>query len=87
MTYTDELHDSVKDKVKEAMESFPSTVAILSNSIGSSDDHGFSGAEEVERITSLPVIRHLYKKPQCIDEVRVAATILWLLTLTNMIIT
>ena len=64
----------MKDKVKETMDSFPSAVAILSNSIGSSDDRGFSGAQEVERITCLPVIRHVHKKPQCIDEVRLSLT-------------
>jgi phosphatidylglycerophosphatase GEP4 len=69
-TYCDELHHTVEDKVKEALEKFPSAVAILSNSIGSSDDRNYSGADRVERNLGLPVIRHLEKKPACIKEVR-----------------
>ena len=59
----------MKEKIKETESIFPSAVAILSNSVGSSDDVEFVGALEVEKVTSLPVIRHLQKKPQCIDEV------------------
>ena len=48
---------------------FPSGIAILSNSIGSIDDLNFEGAQYAENLLRIPVIRHRYKKPACIDEV------------------
>ncbi len=48
---------------------FASRMAILSNSAGSCDDDGFKLAKATERGLSMPVIRHLYKKPDCLGEV------------------
>ena len=48
-------------------------MAILSNSIGSSDDRAYAGALAVERTFGLPVIRHKNKKPQCLEEVCISS--------------
>jgi hypothetical protein len=69
LVYSDSIHDSVIDSIKKASETFPGAVAILSNSVGSADDIGFAGAMRTEEAFSLPVIRHLKKKPDCLAEV------------------
>lgn len=48
---------------------FPGGVAILSNSAGSSDDEGWKMATKTENSIGLPVIRHMTKKPGCLNEV------------------
>lgn len=70
LTFKDELHDKVKGSIKEALEHFPGNVAILSNSVGSSDDFGYKAAIETEKKIGIPVIRHKIKKPACMKEVR-----------------
>lgn len=55
--------------MEEIKESFsPEAVAILSNSVGSSDDAKYEGAQNTERLMQIPVIRHEKKKPACLDE-------------------
>ena len=68
-TYVDDLHPSLKQKMREIKEAFPQTVAILSNSVGTLDDENYKGAIETERNMDIPVIRHANKKPGCLDEV------------------
>ena len=48
---------------------FGQNVAILSNSVGSSDDVGYKDAERTEKKLGLSVIRHKRKKPDCLKEV------------------
>jgi phosphatidylglycerophosphatase GEP4 len=67
--YEIEVYDKFKGKVEEFQRGFPGSVAILSNSVGSSDDLGYGEAIEVERATGIPVIRHAAKKPGCVSEV------------------
>lgn len=67
--YADELHPDAVPVVNKAKLLFSNKVAILSNSVGSQDDAGFLMAQQTERTTGLPVIRHLVKKPGCLDEV------------------
>jgi phosphatidylglycerophosphatase GEP4 len=69
-TYSDELHPSVVNKVNECKQEFsPSSVAILSNSVGTKDDTNYAGAVATELAMSIPVIRHDQKKPGCLHEV------------------
>jgi hypothetical protein len=49
---------------------FPGKVAILSNSVGSSDDPSFLLATETENNLGIPVVRHGNKKPKCVGKVR-----------------
>eukprot|EP01038_Epipyxis_sp_PR26KG_P009448 gene9448-12732_t len=69
ITYSDHLHPSVIHKVEKIKQSFPNSVAILSNSVGTKDDRDYYGAIVTEQNTGLPVIRHLKKKPDCLEEV------------------
>lgn len=72
-TYSNELHYSTKAKIAECHREFPSSsIAILSNSVGTPDDVGFAGAVETEAGLGIPVIRHAHKKPGCIQEVQSA---------------
>ncbi len=70
LAFSDTLHESVLDSIKEAKTIFPGCVAILSNSVGSCDDVDYKGAIETEENLGIPVIRHKHKKPNCFDEVR-----------------
>jgi len=70
LTYVDELHSSAVHAVESSRQVFgPSGVAILSNSVGSSDDEGYQSAAATEEKMQLAVIRHARKKPDCLDEV------------------
>jgi len=55
--------------MKKAQTMFPGGIAILSNSAGSSDDEGWKMASKTEQNIGIPVIRHMVKKPGCINEV------------------
>lgn len=69
-TYTDTLHPSLVNKVNECKQVFsPSSVAILSNSVGTKDDTNYAGAVATELAMNIPVIRHDNKKPGCLHEV------------------
>mmetsp|Transcript_33330 Transcript_33330/g.33945 ORF Transcript_33330/g.33945 Transcript_33330/m.33945 type:complete len:232 (-) Transcript_33330:158-853(-) len=68
-TYSDELHPSVQNIVTDFQHNFSPGIAILSNSIGSSDDPHYQLANSCEEALNIPVIRHLKKKPACIEEV------------------
>ena len=59
--FEDELHESVKEAVDEAHTEFPGKIAILSNSVGSSDDQNYKAAAETEKNLKIPVIRHRIK--------------------------
>jgi hypothetical protein len=48
---------------------FGQNIAILSNSVGSSDDMNYDHAKETEVDLSIAVVRHKRKKPDCLDEV------------------
>eukprot|EP01041_Mallomonas_annulata_P012728 gene12728-26812_t len=69
ITYMDELHPSVVQTVQECKKQFPSGLAILSNSIGSSDDIDYKEAHAIQKALDIPVIRHMKKKPDCLFEV------------------
>jgi len=70
LTYVDSLHESATDAVARVKDEFgPGCVAILSNSVGSCDDVGYLCAAETEKNMNLAVIRHVHKKPACLDEV------------------
>jgi phosphatidylglycerophosphatase GEP4 len=70
LTYVDSLHSTAVRAVESSKLEFgPSGVAILSNSVGSSDDEGYQSAAETEEKMQLAVIRHARKKPDCLDEV------------------
>ena len=45
-------------------------MAILSNSVGSSDDKNYKEAIEVEKTLGLKVIKHVYKKPNVLNEIK-----------------
>lgn len=69
-TYVDSLHPSVVGKMKNIIDSYKNeNVAILSNSVGTCDDDQYKGAIETEKHIGINVIRHLHKKPGCLDEV------------------
>ncbi len=68
--FEDKLHESVKDAMERAHDEFPGKIAILSNSVGSSDDKGYKAASETEKNLKIPVIRHRIKKPACLAEVK-----------------
>lgn len=69
-SFTDDLHPSVRHTVEQAQTLFSkSNIAILSNSVGTTDDVNYEGARLTESRLGIPVIRHLHKKPGCIDEV------------------
>jgi phosphatidylglycerophosphatase GEP4 len=68
-TYAEEIDPSVKDVMHSIKSEFPDTTAILSNSVGSSDDSNYEGAALTEKNFGIPVIRHKVKKPLCLDEV------------------
>ena len=70
LAFEDELHETVKDAVDRARMEFPGRIAILSNSVGSSDDEGYKAASATERKLKIPVIRHRVKKPACLAEVK-----------------
>ena len=70
LAFKDELHEDVKSSIEEAHTHFPGNIAILSNSVGSSDDLGYKAAIETERRIGIPVIRHRIKKPACMAEVK-----------------
>lgn len=67
--YSDVIHASAIPIVRRAEEMFPGGIAILSNSAGSSDDEGWKMADKTEENIGLPVIRHMVKKPGCLNEV------------------
>lgn len=69
LTYSSEIHQSLQGKVNEFKSQFPDSVAILSNSVGSCDDKDFLEAQLIETKFNIPVIRHITKKPKCLDEV------------------
>ena len=69
-TYHKALHPSVKKSVHKSREIFGErNIAILSNSVGSCDDTDFHGAVDTETSLGIPVIRHMMKKPACLQEV------------------
>jgi phosphatidylglycerophosphatase GEP4 len=70
LAFVDDLHDSVRDAMDRAHTHFPGNIAILSNSVGSSDDKGYRAAAETEKRLKIPVIRHRIKKPACMSEVK-----------------
>jgi phosphatidylglycerophosphatase GEP4 len=66
------LDNSVKDVVtslKNPQSKFYRRIAILSNSVGSSNDPDYQMAKETEQTLGIPVIRHFLKKPDCLKEV------------------
>lgn len=67
--YAEYPHPSVIPVIEQAKTIFPGGVAILSNSVGSSDDDGYSMAIHNEATMGIPVIRHRIKKPGCLKEV------------------
>lgn len=69
ITYVDDLHPTLVAKMAEIRAAFPHAIAILSNSVGTSNDINFSGAIKTEQNMGIPVIRHANKKPGCLDEV------------------
>ena len=68
-TYCSALHPSVTQSVQRAKEKFNGNIAILSNSVGSSDDRNYEHAYRVEKTLGIPVIKHALKKPACLQEV------------------
>lgn len=70
LPYCNEWYDErTKQFVSKCTKMFPGKVAILSNSVGSSDDSSFLLAAETERSLGVPVVRHGRKKPECVDKV------------------
>lgn len=68
-TYDKALHPSVIPALERSKEVFGRNIAILSNSVGSSDDTNYEVAKETEVNLGIAVIRHRRKKPDCLDEV------------------
>lgn len=70
LCYVDELHPSCRSAIVSSKEVFGAhAVAILSNSVGSNDDSSYLGAEKTEASMGITVIRHVHKKPGCLQEV------------------
>lgn len=67
--YSETLHPSVIPTIAAVNKLFPQGVAILSNSVGSSDDEDYKMAAKTEQTTGIPVICHQVKKPGCLNEV------------------
>ena len=58
------------EKINEFKEEFsPSNIAVISNTIGSSDDINFSQALLVENTLGIEVLKHKYKKPKVKQEI------------------
>ena len=74
--YGRHIHESIRPKIDEFKAFFPSRIAILSNSVGSCDDVGFRDAINTERSFNIPVIQHIHKKPNCLEEVLVMFSLL-----------
>ena len=69
--------------VQQSREVFNGNIAILSNSVGSSDDLDFAHATSTEQSIGIAVIRHKIKKPGCIKEVREMSSkmaVFWVVT-------
>eukprot|EP00750_Incisomonas_marina_P009346 INCI15955.1.p1 GENE.INCI15955.1~~INCI15955.1.p1 ORF type:complete len:243 (-),score=39.74 INCI15955.1:314-1042(-) len=69
--YADNVHPSAALGLERLQNAFPTprAVSILSNSAGTPDDVGYADALHIEKTLGLPVIRHLHKKPNCLDDV------------------
>ena len=67
--YINQVFPSLRDSLLHFKSIFGTRMAILSNSVGSSDDKDYIGAEEVEKEIGIKVLRHASKKPGCIDTV------------------
>lgn len=67
--YGNELFPPVKNAFMHFKSVFDERIAILSNSVGSRDDRGYNGADEIEQKIGIKVIRHARKKPGCISSV------------------
>ena len=74
--YGRNIHESIRPKIDEFKAFFPSRIAILSNSVGCCDDIGFRDAIDTERSFNIPVIRHIHKKPNCLEEVLFVVSLL-----------
>jgi len=60
LPYERSMHPSVERNILRCLELYgPDHVAILSNSVGSREDKGFSEAIEVEKTLGIAVIRHM----------------------------
>lgn len=69
-TYKDTLHPSLHSIMEAFKTEFTSDgIAILSNSVGSSDDIDYIDAAMTEKMIGVSVIRHKEKKPNCRDDV------------------
>ena len=67
-TYSSDYHSKIS--ILPFQESFgEKNLAILSNSVGSNNDENFEEAIQTELKMKISVIRHLKKKPDCLQEV------------------
>lgn len=69
--YGEKIHPSLDNKMNEIKSHniYKNSAAILSNSVGSSDDEDYKDAVKCEDVFGIPVIRHKTKKPGCVNEV------------------
>lgn len=58
LPYARAIHAPLLSAIDEARRTFGDRLAVLSNSVGSSDDVGFVQAEQLERSLELRVVRH-----------------------------
>lgn len=58
LPYDFQLHPPLKQAIDEARTVFGNNLAVLSNSVGSSDDRNFEQAKRLEESLALKVIRH-----------------------------
>ena len=58
LPYARAIHAPLKPAIDAARKAFGDRLAVLSNSVGSSDDIGFVQAEQLERSLQLRVVRH-----------------------------
>ncbi|CAG8598762.1 9648_t:CDS:10 [Funneliformis caledonium] len=64
--YSNELYPPFKDAWKEGKEEFGNeNIVVVSNSVGTNDDPGFTQAKVVEKSLGVNVLRHKLKKPSC----------------------
>eukprot|EP00347_Sterkiella_histriomuscorum_P016479 403353021 len=68
--YEKDINPQIQDGYNQCKEVFGlQNMAILSNSVGSTDDKDHQEAKLLEQITGIPVIRHKLKKPLVKDDI------------------
>ncbi|KAI8057020.1 mitochondrial PGP phosphatase-domain-containing protein [Syncephalis plumigaleata] len=66
--YEDHLAEELQDAWSQCRAVFANHICIVSNSAGTPDDHDYKQAKRAEKHLGVPVLRHIEKKPACVNE-------------------